>query len=253
MKIQLVEVKGKDSAEFLHRITAGTVKGIPEGHGRPGLLLSGQSRMIAQFDVLRGGLDSFLLAAPEECVGNLTKGLEALHFAESLEILPLSRMVGLEIALHSRKPGDSFPVLFGDEIFWPSPVPGFAFSTKGSTQVNWDFERIAALVPWPPFEWDENTPALEAGMLPWIDRFKGCYPGQEVVELSLNVGHPPRVLIAVESELTMAQNAKIPWDRLEALVTSVAQQDGKFRAILRVPWSRKDFNPAGFRRLHSHW
>ncbi|MGZ3740101.1 MAG: hypothetical protein ACXVB9_12055, partial [Bdellovibrionota bacterium] len=134
------------------------------------------------------------------------------------------------------------------DLVWPSPVPGFRFSAKAPREVppGWDFARIGALVPWPGKEWNEGAVnALEAGMLPVIDRHKGCYPGQEIVELSLNVGHPARVLVAVEG----AEDAAWVGDS----ITSSAQENGRRRMLVRLPWARKDFLAAGFSRLASHW
>jgi folate-binding Fe-S cluster repair protein YgfZ len=251
--MKLTELRGKDSADFLHRVTAGTVKGLEAGQGRPGLLLTGQSKMIAQFELLKVAGDHFLLASPEACTQGLRSGLEALHFSESLEILPLERALGIrECSGASRKEGEAFPFFQnGGELTWNSAVPGFGFATgtEGIPEA-FHFGRIAALYPWTS-DWTEATPALEAGTLPMIDRFKGCYPGQEVVELSLNVGHPVRVLIAVESAAPIGE--LLDWNGAQVPVTSRAEREGTHRALARVPWNKKDFLPAGFTRLKSHW
>ncbi|HEY8279601.1 MAG TPA: hypothetical protein VIH99_08260 [Bdellovibrionota bacterium] len=253
--LRFVEVKGKDSEDFLQRVTAGTVKGIGVGEGRAGLLLNGQSRMLAQFELLRTERERYLLAAPEGCASALADALEALHFSENLEIGLLGLKAGVLKAEKRREEQGSFPFQkTGDGYVWPAPVPGFAFSTfTAETPADWEFARIGALVPWPAQDWDANTPALEAGMLPWIDRDKGCYPGQEVVELSLNVGHPARVLVAVETNQQLQAGEKTPWDGTEAIVTSAAFANGKTRALLRLPWGKKDSLPTGFTRIRSHW
>ena len=251
--LRIVEVIGKDAADFLHRVTAGTVKGVAVGEGRPGLLLSGRSLVQAQFDLLRTGEQEFLLAAPEACAQKLAEGLEALHFSENLEIRLTERTAGINAApAATRDPATSFAFMRDGEILaWPSPVPGFSISTKASgTPPDFDFHRIGALEP-SPSDWTEATPALEAGFLPVIDRYKGCYPGQEVVELSLNVGHPVRVLIAVESGEPFKE--KINWNGAEAVVTSSASSGTRHRALVRVPWKQKDFLPPGFTLLKSHW
>lgn len=241
--LRFVDVKGKDAAEFLQRVTAGTVKGLAPGSGRAGLLLNGQSRVLAQFDLLRTA-DGYRLAAPVECAGSLAEDLEALHFAEDLTItLTDSYAVAEAQAVATR--GDVFA--FAET--WPSPVPGFLFRASpapGAAPAGWDFARIGALVPWPGTEWKRGeNPALEAGMLPWIDRFKGCYPGQEVVELSLNVGHPVRVLVAVEGERAPA------WEGVT--VTSAAAAPGVWRGIVRLAWAKRENLPSGISRLAGHW
>lgn len=251
--MRLIEIKGKDSADFLHRVTAGTVKSLQAGEGRPGLLLTGQSKMIAQFELLKLAGDHFLLASPAACTDALRSGLEALHFSESLEITTSGQKVGLrECSGASRKEGESFPFFRqGEEVSWNSAVPGYGFATGiEGVPTSFHFDRIACLYPWTT-DWTDATPALEAGMLPFLDRFKGCYPGQEVVELSLNVGHPVRVLVAVESSATIGE--KVDWDGAQANATTVCERSGKWRALVRVPWNKKDFLPSGFTRLRSHW
>jgi folate-binding protein YgfZ len=243
-----VEARGKDAGDFLHRVTAGTVKGVPVGQGRPGLLLDGRSRVLAQFDLLRLEDQAFALAAPLACAEGLAAALEALHFSEDLEIrLTEARAGAVRLPEARRAESQAFPVRAAPAgPAWPSPVPGFEFSscTTGAPE-GWDFARIGALVPWPGSEWESGAnPALEAGMLPWIDRGKGCYPGQEVVELSLNVGHPARILVAFEGAAPVEPGEG-------AVVTSRAQENGIHRAFVRVPWANRDFLPPGTRSLAS--
>jgi folate-binding Fe-S cluster repair protein YgfZ len=254
--MRIVEVKGKDSADFLHRITAGGVKKIAVGQGGPGLLLDGQSRMIAQFDLLRSDASRYLLAAPSACANSLAEGLEAAHFSENLEISLLPLMAGARFRVDAtRSKAENFSFQMNDdEIRWPAAVPGYEFSTVVSGfPPAWEFDRIGALVPWPAQEWDFATKALEAGMLPWIARNKGCYPGQEVVELSLNVGHPVRILLAVASREQIQAGSNLPWGDASAQVTSAAENNGECRALVRLPWSKREFLPPGFIRCQFHW
>lgn len=249
MQVRLIEVAGKDAAEFLHRVTAGKVKGIAVGEGAPGLFLTGQSRMIAQFDLLRMEESRFFLATPLSCSEDLAVGLGNLHFAEDLEIKLTEQLASARATGESAARAERFSVR--TPLAWPSAVPGFEFVVGAAPGEDWNFARIGALVPWPPFDWNKDTPALEAGTLPWIDRFKGCYPGQEVVELSLNVGHPVRLLIAVEAEQAIGDS--ISWDGAELPVTSRASSGAITRALVRVPWAKRALLPAGFRKLAAHW
>lgn len=256
--MKIVEVKGPDSADFLHRVTAGSVKLLGAGQGKAGCLLTGRSLMRAQFDLLRLAPDRFFLVAPDSCAAPLAEGLEALQFSENLEI----RLTGLAAGVaksgaKAREQESPFSVNGeGEELRWPAPVAGYEFvcgsgaSPEGEWPASWEFDRIAALLPWSR-DWAESTPALEAGMLPFIDRHKGCYPGQEVVELSLNVGHPARVLISVECAEPFKET--MSWNGAEARVTSSASQGGRHVALLRVPWAGKDFLPPGCNLLKSHW
>lgn len=241
-------IEGKDAGDFLHRVTAGTVKGLEPGQGAGNVLLTGQSRMLAQFDLLRVGPEAYLAVSPPECFVPLTQGLEGLQFAEDLKIAPVPIRVGV---FPVGRPGTRDRIFKFEggfpSLVWPSAVPGYALMLgAGGEELpeGFAFDRIGAGVPWPILDWDENTPALEAGMLPWIDRHKGCYPGQEVVERSLNVGHPARVMQSVEGP-------RLPENVSPARVLSFAHRDGVVRAMLRAPWNQRENAPEGFRLLQT--
>lgn len=241
-------IEGKDAADFLHRVTAGTVKGLEPGEGAGGVLLNGQSRMIAQFDLLRVGPEAFLAVSPPECFVALVNGLEGLLFAEDLKMEPVALPVGV---FPVRQHGDRKSVFAFEggfpSLVWPAAVPGYALMLgAGGPDLpdSFHFDRIGAGVPWPTTDWDDTTPALEAGVLPWIDRQKGCYPGQEVVERSINVGHPARVLQSVEG-------AKLPENLSPVRLLSYAVQAGVVRALLRAPWNQRAQAPEGFKLLHT--
>jgi folate-binding Fe-S cluster repair protein YgfZ len=249
--MQVWRVSGKDAEDFLHRVTAGRVKGLQPGEGAGGLLLTGQSRMIAFFDLLREE-NGFLLAVPEACANALAEGLEKLHFAEDLEI-ELAPWKVNAVPGEEDKRESVFPFR-GSR--WPSAVPGYVLWLAESEEpwpASYDFDRIGASIP-SARDWDSSTPALEAGVLPWIDRGKGCYPGQEVVERSLNVGHPARVLVAIEGLAPLSPREMVPLEGGgEGLVTSSASREGVTRAMLRLPWAKREAMPAGFRALKTEF
>ena len=245
--MKAIYLKGPDAQDFLPRVTSGLVKGLAVGEGAPGALLTGQSRMIAQFDLLRLGELEFLLAAPAACSAALKAGLEKLQFAEDF----LVEEAGVLSARPSSSGKREGKFLVERGPIWPSPVPGFEYflSEQESFPEDWDFARIGALFPCPQ-DWSPDAPALEAGMLFAVDRFKGCYPGQEVVERSLNVGHPARVLVAMEGKVPLTAGAKVALEEGgEGMVTSTAIRGGICRAFVRVPWAKRESVVAGCKHL----
>jgi folate-binding protein YgfZ len=212
-------------------------------------LLNGQSRMIAQFDLLRISEQLFWLASPVECAQALADNLEKLHFAEELEIRKSSQTASAVQGRGER--GKIFSWTDGETRRWPSGAAGFDFQVSSAPfHPDWEFSRIGAGLPWPVLDWDNNTPALEAGQLFAIDRDKGCYPGQEVVELSLNVGHPVRVMLSVEGDKPLVSGEKIALlPTGEGVVCSVASHGSIIRAFVRVPWNARESAPANFRKI----
>lgn len=232
--MKVLEVVGKDAREFLHRLFASNVNKLEVGKGNRGLLLNGQSKMIAQFDVLRKSEKVYWLVSFEDCFEELKNELERMHFSEELEMRERAEIFKFSPG-ESRGEGEFH---FSDQ--WPSVVPGFVCEVgKGGVDEAFHFARIGALVPWPKKDWDSNTNALEAGVLPWIDRYKGCYPGQEVVEKSLNVGHPAKVLLAIEGEGNISE--------ADGVICSRAERNGVTRILVRVPWKKKDLPAPGFK------
>lgn len=244
-KWKTLRVFGTDARDFLHRVTAGTVKKLRASEGAGGLLCNGQSRMIAQFDLLCRNDEDFLLVSPAACFEDLRKGLEKLHFAEAIEMEEMGTVCLRQEASKARS--EIFP---WTEDGWPSAVPGY-WNCWGEAEIpaNYEFDRIEAGIP-SPNDWDKDTPALEAGMLVWIDRNKGCYPGQEVVELSLNVGNPAKAFVVWAGKTSIAPG-KIALDGGgEALITSVAEKNGRWVCLARVPWKKRDLPAAGFEKVH---
>lgn len=253
--MRILEIKGKDSAEFLQRLFASTAK-IEIGEGARGLFLQGNSRMIAQFDLLRLEKNLFWLASPSECYFFLKENLEKMHFSEEIEFFEGKEfgILKLETDFTKSEPKFSFRKE-GEKVLWPSAVPGYLCETRAvGITPEFHFDRIAALVPWPNLDWNQDNTALESGTLPWIDRYKGCYPGQEVVEKSLNVGHPPKILQAFEGDGILASADKLVFESgLEGIVTSVARHNNITRALVRVPWKAKDQIIQGWNKICSHW
>lgn len=247
---RVVKVRGKDAQGFLDRVTAGTVRSVRVGEGAAGALLTGQAKIIAQYDLVRVQELVWWLAAPAACAGALAEGLERLHFAEDIEIeLTVREFTAASAAAGGARAG----VFAAGPEGWASAVPGYELRTgRAEPPAEWEFDRIGAGVPWPVVDWEAGaTSALEANMLFAIDRHKGCYPGQEVVERSLNVGHPARVLVAYEGEAELpAPGSKIALvPSGEGAMCSAARRGKVVRIFVRVPWNFRGSAPAGFRAL----
>ena len=77
----------------------------------------------------------------------------------------------------------------------------------------------------------------EAGLEDTIDFTKGCFLGQESVAKVANLGHPPRLVVAVRATTPVAPGATVLADgEPVGSITSAAHDDGGTAAIARVRW-----------------
>ena len=70
---------------------------------------------------------------------------------------------------------------------------------------------------------------------------KGCYLGQEAMAKVRNLGHPRRVLLALEAEEELRAGDVVERDGVEAgRVTSAAIVDGRAVALASVRWDARE-------------
>lgn len=249
ISFQSVRVYGNDAADFLHRVTTANFKTLAVGEKLSGVICAGNSKMISQFEGLRTKEEEFLLLVHDFLLERTLAQLEAMHFSENVVI---------------EKAGSSFWLTSKQEITETKGesaalavaycVPGYVLGAVPSSLdlPRFHFDRIGALVPWPDLDWTIEHFALESGVLPWLDRNKGCYPGQEVVEKSLNLGHPARILVALESSDVHFEERKVI-SEIEANVTSSAKQGNLERALVRIPWKHRNSLLSPAKKINSHW
>jgi len=247
MNFKIIEIAGKDAQDFLQRLTTASVAALPMGQGTTGLLLTGTGKVFADFFILIPALNRVLLAVDKALADPLIAELEKMHFSEdiTMQILAGNALI--------QRGGEEFTRPFpltqtADQLLWPLPVSGFSacFGQKhgpGFSHSEWERARILARVPKRDQEWTQgDTSALDCGFLPWIDRAKGCYPGQEAVERALNVGHPARALILLESSVLLTPGDELLSEERCGKVTSVApkeEQDGCL-ALGIVQWNKRE-------------
>ncbi len=242
-------LKGKDAADFLHRVTTASVKSLAKGQGTTGLLLSGTSKVLADFFLLRLAADEFFLVSDIPTIQRLDSEFEKLHFAEDFAQKFHESSVKVSLGADFTRP---FKLeMTEDSLEWPLPEGFTAKLFFGAPEeaeelspTEWDRARILARVPRFGSEWQPGeTNALDCGFLPWIDRAKGCYPGQEVVERSLNVGHPARALVLLESEMELSEGEELlaETEKVCGKITSVVSRpEGGSFALAIVQWSERD-------------
>ena len=199
----------------------------------------------------------------EEALGPvLEEELHKMHFSEELSITSqegagflvneLSPLCEQKMKSFSFSSG--FPIVFSsdDSFSWgvfPSAIKDsfyfFSFGERklgedflktkgfsGEEKNYWEQKRILSGCPLYGKDWEKGDKALNWGFLSHIDRKKGCYPGQEAIEKSLNLGHPAKSFVILE--LDFALSTSIPSSFTPPL--SLFCEDKKIGKLSSLEW-----------------
>jgi folate-binding protein YgfZ len=91
-----------------------------------------------------------------------------------------------------------------------------------------------------PVDVDEDSLPAEAGLEPAIDLAKGCFLGQESVAKVRNLGHPPRVVLALRAEGPVGPGEPVVTGGREVgRVTSAAPAPDGMALLARVRWEAR--------------
>ncbi len=212
-----VVVRGGERAEFLHRMLANDVRGLPAGGGNRNLLLTPKGKVRFVFD-LAVEPDRVLLSTPPGQAAPLAEALEMYHFSEDVELVDGSEDHA-PLALVGPRAGALLDAVLGIDPptelhatvaarFEDQPVdvvalpvagsPGFrvdggprlaerlwralvaAGATPGGRVVR-DILRVEACAADPVVDVDDTIYPQEARLEGAFHLEKGCYVGQEVV------------------------------------------------------------------------
>lgn len=218
---KVLTLQGDDSADFLNRLTSIDVNRLQSGQSVRGLLLEGTAKIIAVFFCLKRAEGDFLLVS--EQADAMFEKFEQMHFGERLQFdrsdlqVQLTRAPSLPLQWQS----DTIAAAAVESTSEPKqftlsyPVPDYFLQVSDGPIVQaideaaFQADRIRARVPEFGKEYKSGDLCINVGLLDFIHRAKGCYPGQEVVEKALNIGHPAKALVLlkgqvdVDAELTL--------------------------------------------------
>ena len=229
---QVLEIKGPDAQDFLHRLTSANFKSLKAGFFTPGTLLTPTGKIALYFKALliEPGRYILLVPAPSPELSGAQAAIEAfekMHFREDFTITSLAtewcylrllasdekRISKLEPLipppgqLKATKDGR---IIFNEARWCTEPIKldlGLIVQTArlaGITTTLRQSEfteaptlepyRLRAGDPGVPAELNMTTIPLEARLDDAVHENKGCYPGQEVVERIRAMGQVPRSL-----------------------------------------------------------
>ena len=221
----LVEVLGSDAETWLNDLVTANVATLPVGEAVRSLLLGPTGRIRADLLIHRSALAFLLLQSPGQ-PRRIDDLLAPYVLSSDVVLAPSSWTPAI-------RPARSGPWVAPPGAPDGVPVGADAFES-------W---RIRCGIPRFPVDLDEASLPAEAGLdeAPVVDRDKGCYLGQESVAKVRNLGHPARLVVAVEAPESVTQGQEVtdqkgPVGRL----TSVDALGGGTAALARIRWEARD-------------
>lgn len=246
----VVRVTGEDRLSWLHTLLSQELESVGPGAARDFLYLDPKGNAIAAGRALVRDEDVLLVTAPE-LAAPLTEQLERMRFMLRVEVADessgwaLASIRGGDVpdapaAMTFRTDGDGLVV--GDRsggvdlLGTPEWVTArlASFGLPEASVADWEVWRIAHGEPVWGREIAPGRRPQELGLLPThVHLRKGCYPGQESIAKTWNLGRPRRALAVVELEAEPGETVEV--DGRHAPVTSSAPADGRWLAMALLP------------------
>lgn len=189
-EVELLVVSGSDSPDFLNRLSTLNFK-KPMESSLHGAFLNGQAKLISLFTVWQKENKNYFFI--EKVMFQKTKEyLEQMHFAENLKI-ETEKYFCIEV----RGKNQDFPSEISVEAYnWGVLGKYYFDSAKFEVKsiLEKDFHAIRAQFgyPRPLQDFTEDHILIEGPFDNFVDRNKGCYPGQEVIEKIYTYGRVAR-------------------------------------------------------------
>ena len=207
--LSVFHVTGPEALDFLHRISTQHVRSMQVGDCRPCALLTAGGGVRSLFHLVRETDDRLLILISNGWAASLLKILDSFHFGEKLEFGPIE-LVGWELR------GEEVPDFQSIRIF---PLVNWGISGWAALATAQESQAVLEKIGGPsrsvsendfgflrtqfgfsddPTEISEGNIILEAPLLDFVHRNKGCYPGQEVVERIFTYGNVAKQIIPVK-------------------------------------------------------
>ncbi|HZD79631.1 MAG TPA: hypothetical protein VE646_06290 [Actinomycetota bacterium] len=249
--LRLTSVVGTDARRWLHDLVTADIAGLEAFSVRRCLLLTPSGHIRADVHVYGMEDGTFVLAQSAD---------QPAPVADLLEPYVLSSEVGLEPcplgvlsvpgpwAVPAELPAIWSPSVLGDgfDVLGPGEELAAARRLLSEDRVEVSARAVEAWrilrgLPRFPVDVDQTSVPAEAGLDETVDTTKGCFLGQESVAKIRNLGHPPRVVLALHADGPVAPGATVDAAGERAGLVTSATPDGRGGTALlgRVRWERR--------------
>ena len=258
--LRKISVQGSDAGRWLNDLVTAGVGGLPVGRAVRSLFLSPTGRIRADVHVIRTAEGYLLLQDPAQPAPIdhllapyvLSSDVALADRTDSLAVLSLAGTESFPAAAMGCTPstlGDGtdlvVPVSEHEELTGRLRGAGLREVGNGAVEAR----RIRRGIARFPIDLDEESLPAEAGLEVLIDFSKGCFLGQESVAKVRNLGHPPRVVLALRADGAATPGDPVMADGVEAgRITSAAPLPGGTALLARVRWEARSARlrtPAG--------
>jgi folate-binding protein YgfZ len=235
-------ISGPDAVRYLHNRLTQDIKKLTPGSGARSLVLTPNGKVQGLVTVLRREQD-LILYGPQlagERGEEFLRAVLQFKVADQIEVETLSPRYAVGLLLGqgaAQQVGMSAPqpnsfIERGEELFVFQPRLGvecvevlstnrFAPAAEG---LAFDTVRILAGEPLYGVDVTERTSVAELPLERFVSFQKGCYAGQEVVEMSTARGKPPRRFVVLRSNAVLQPGESILSEGVSVgTVTSVAR------------------------------
>lgn len=222
---RLVEATGTDAGGWLQDLVTADVLTLEPGSAVRSLLLGPTGRIRADLHVLRRAEGRLLV--------------QALDQPADVGVLLAPYVLSSDVRLEQVPAGDLVAIPGSPAWRFAQAGPDGSVAVGMPAIESW---RIRRGLPRFPVDLDGDSLPAEAGLDDevTIDRTKGCYLGQETVAKVRNLGHPTRVVLALEADGTVEAGTPVLAEGDEVgLVTSADTLGGASALLARVRWQAR--------------
>jgi folate-binding protein YgfZ len=251
-----IEVDGADSASWLNDLVSADTSTLRPGEATRSLLLSPTGRVRAEFTVAQTRDGWLLLQDPAQANridALLTPYLLSsdVALADRTGQLALFAFPKLTTAPGHEGTWASAPSCLGEGVDLIAPASrhdsllaefteDFALADADDLEA-W---RVNAAIPRFGNDATEEDLPQECGLASAVSFEKGCYLGQEAVAKVRNLGHPRRILLALETTAPVSPGDAVWANGGEVgTVTSATRVADRFALLAKIRWDARDQHP----------